>query len=212
MTSKLTRQLIFFLTLFFPSLLYGEVELNTDTINIQSFEGWSVYVTKIRYESPDSAIQLYQFSYEYFLAQKDTLSAVNSLVHKSIVYGHKADYQSAYDNLWKALLLADEASDKRAKVWVYVQLGRYFSFYKRKEKALEYFQTALSLNKELLNQGLANRSTLVNCYYALCSTYRELENPAKAKMYLDSCLIYNNGQMTTYLSFEESYIQMAMGQ
>ena len=212
MISTLTRLILFYIAFLLPCLVFSKAGFNVDTSQIQSFESWVVDVTQVRYDSPDSAINLYQYSYEYYLTRKDTLSAVYSMIHKSIVYGHKADYQSAYDNLWKALLLADTASDKKAKVWVYIQLGRYFSFYKRKEKSLEYFHLALSLSKDLLEKDEAVKPDVSNCYYSLCSTYRELNEPIKARTYLDSCLMYNGNQMTPYLTFEDAYIKNATGQ
>ncbi|MEM9888181.1 MAG: hypothetical protein AAF849_19970 [Bacteroidota bacterium] len=207
-----TRQSAFLLAFLFPFLLFAKVEYHADTTQIKSYEDWNTKVTKIRYECPDSAIQLYQFSYDYFLAKKDSLAAINSLLEKAVVYGHKADYQSAYDNLWKALLLADVASDKRAKIRVYIQLGRYFSFYKRKETAIEYFESALALSKDLAANEQASKADIMSCYYALCSTYRELNEPKQAKIYLDSCLIQNVGKTTYYLQFEEAYIKNALGE
>ncbi|MEM0994064.1 MAG: transcriptional regulator [Bacteroidota bacterium] len=207
-----TRQAAFLFALLFPCLLFAKVEYNIDTTGIQSLQSWTQKVTVVRYECPDSALQMYQFAYEHFLAKQDTFSAIGALTEKAIIYGHKAKYQLAYDHLWKALLLADVTNDRRAKGQVYIHLGRYFSFYKRKEKALEYFQSALTLSKELVAEKLAPKQDITNCYYAICSTYRELNEPEQANTYLDSCLLYNGGVATPYLQFEEANIKSAFGE
>jgi len=211
MRKKTTRQIFFGVLFSFPFLLCATIDSNTDTSDLQFFKEWDAKGKITRYESPDSAIQLYHQSYNFFLNKRDTLAAVQSLVEKAGVHGHKAEYQSAYDNLWKALLLADFSEDERAKIEVYLHLGRYYSFYKREEKSLEYFQLALSLSQDLMRKDSTARSDMANCYYAFCSTYRELGDPQKGKIYLDSCLMYSHDEAIPYLKFEEAYIKSAYG-
>ncbi|RMG26609.1 MAG: helix-turn-helix transcriptional regulator [Bacteroidetes bacterium] len=210
-----TRQLICLLFSIIPYWVLSQVELSDGIRPGESFEEWVEMANRVRLESPDSAIRLYQRSYEHFLEQKDTLNAVNSLVEMAVVYGHIARYQSAYDNLWKALLLADLAQNERAKIPVYINLGRYYSFYKRKENALAYFQRALALSKALLAKGQLSEQELVSCYYALCSTYRELDDPANAQIYLDSCWMYydptQDPATAYYLKFESAFIACKSG-
>ncbi|MEM8526898.1 MAG: tetratricopeptide repeat protein, partial [Bacteroidota bacterium] len=206
----ITRQIIFIELFLFPFLVSAKVQLDNAISDFQSYEQWTAQIKQIRYESPDSAIQFCQQSYEFFIAQKDTLSAVRSLVEKAAIYGHKANYQSAYDNLWKALLLADFSIDERSKAEVYINLGRYYSFYKREEKAVDYFQRVLNISRALEKETEWSKANLAEGYYALCSTYRELNKPNKAKIYLDSCLIHGR-KMNPYLKFEEAYIKNATG-
>ena len=209
------RQIAFSLIVFFTLSLTAQVESYLDVKSYEDFQHWSNRVNSMQTESADSTIYLYQLAYDHFLEQKDTLNAVNSLVEIAINYGHLVQYQSAYDNLWKALLLADLAQNDAAKVVVYLQLGRYYSFYKRKEKAFEYFDRALNLSKSLVSQGILESFYLVDCYYAFCSTYRELDNPEQAKIYLDSCYQFTdnnvNGAPIYYQKFELAYIISSEG-
>jgi len=209
------RQITFSLIVLFTLSLTAQVESYLDVKNYEDFQHWSDQVNSLQTESADSTIYLYQLSYNYFLEQKDTLNAVNSLVEMAINYGHLVQYQSAYDNLWKALLLADLAQNDAAKVVVYLQLGRYYSFYKRREKAFEYFDRALTLSKRLVREGKLESYHLKDCYYAFCSTYRELGNPKMAKIYLDSCYLFTDGNVNGtpiyYQKFELAYIISSEG-
>ncbi len=206
----LPRQLFLFLAFGISSLVYGQSPVALDIKSISSFDEWAQWVEKVRTESPDSAIDLYELSFQHFLDRKDTLQAVQSLVGMAAIHGHMARYQSSYDNLWKALLLADLAKSDQGKISVYISLGRYYSFYKRKEKALDYFQQALALNKKLVAQGELPEESLVDCYYPFSSTFRELLNPEQAKVYLDSSLLYHNPQhqaaINGFLRFEAAFI------
>lgn len=212
-----TRQLPFWVVFLIPVLLIAEVKETNIFENNQSFDNWAQTVNAIRFESPDSAIHLYQLSYEYCLKQKDTLAAIKSLVEIATVNGHQGRYQVAYDHLWKALLLADMAKDQRGKFIAYINLGRYYSFYKRKEKAIEYFQHALDTGKAMVAKGAFQDAHLVEAYYALCSTYRELLNPILGQIYLDSCFLFynpevNGSDLLPFLNFESAFLNATRGQ
>ncbi len=209
----LTRQFTLSIALLFPFLLSAQIDSYQDVKTADDFNKWREQVNIIRSESLDSAIYLYQASSDYFLEQRDTLNAVNSLVEMATLHGHEAKYQHTYDNLWKALLYADLAKNDEAKVIVYIQLGRYYSFYNRKEKALEYLQRSTRLSHELVNKGDLKKEDLYRCYYALCSTYRDFQDSKKAQVYLDSCyqLTDKNNIAQHYLQFETALIKKAEG-
>lgn len=143
---------------------------------------------ELREENPDSAIYLFELYYERFLEEGDTLRAIEVLIRLATANGHQANYKTSYDKLWKALFLADQTGDDAVKVRLYINLGRYYSFYKRREEALRYLYMSLDVNKELVRRGKVPKENLINSYYALCATYRELNEPALGKLYLDSCL------------------------
>ena len=212
----LPRQLVLAITLFINISLFAQVQSDLDIKNFPSFGVWLTQVNLVRLEHPDSASQAFHDAFDYFIENKDTLSAVNTLVQSAINYGHQVKYQSAYDNLWKALFLADQMNNDQAKIPVYIQLGRYYSFYKRQQKSLEYLETALSLSKNLIKDGQEAKEQLASCYYALASTYRELKVSHKAKLYMDSCYLHwnieSNNPNLYYLKFEEGFIKSAEGE
>lgn len=191
---------------------------NDKKINVEDFTSFDEAkrnIEKIRLSAPDSALLMYEQLSEYYLAQKDTINAIFSMVEKAVVYGHQGHYQSAYDNLWKAVLLADEAEESHAKTITYVNLGRYAGFYKRKEEALKYYHSALNIGRKLIAEGKAGPSVLVNIYSPLVSTYREFDEFELAETYLDSAYLHFNmdkdSYILSYLKFEEALIKKNKG-
>lgn len=53
-----------------------------------------------------------------------------------IVSGNQVSYKDFYDKFWIGLLLVDKIQDEKNKVFLYVRLGRYYSFYKWKDEVL----------------------------------------------------------------------------
>ncbi|MEM6345925.1 MAG: tetratricopeptide repeat protein [Bacteroidota bacterium] len=143
----------------------------------------------------------------------DTSSAVKALMIDANIRGNLAHYKDAYDKLWQALFLADKAALMRQKADIYIEIGRHYSFYKRRLKALHYFQISKQLNLDLLRQAEVSEAALVSNYYAFCSTYRELGDYDLARQYLDSCFYYFVPQKSpidrAFLQFELASIQTA---
>ena len=164
----------------------------------------------IRYSQPDSSIVLLQHSYNQFLKKGDTLQAIETLLEMPYQFGKKVDYAKSYDGLWLALLLADDIKDNAIKASIYGRLGRLYSFYKKKDKAFEYLNIALDIKKELVKNGKATDASVINNYYLYVATYRELNEPAMARIYLDSCFLKYKGlpdqPELMYLNFEKSFI------
>lgn len=171
--------------------------------------------TELRFSVPDSAISLLERGYQDLLKDGDTLHAVQALQIVANIYGNLANYKDAYTNLWKGLLLADEANLQAQKASLYIDIGRHYSFYKRRLKALEYFQVSLDINKDLARQELLPSGNLVTNYYAFCATYRELNEFSLARKYLDSCFRHFDPMHKpierTYLQFELACILTAEG-
>lgn len=166
----------------------------------------------LRYENPDSSIYLFDLCFQRFLELGDTLEAIEVLMNLATVNGNQANYKVSYDKLWAALLLADQIKNDEIKISLYNQLGRYYSFYKRKEEALHYFGLSLDINKALVAKGVVPKHNLISSYYSICSTYRELDEPALASIYLDSCFMLHTPDTKPslrYLQFEKAFILKA---
>ncbi|MEL7123682.1 MAG: hypothetical protein AAFO07_29840, partial [Bacteroidota bacterium] len=108
-----------------------------------------------------------------------------------------------------ALLLADEAGIEKMRAIIYVDIGYYYSYYKRQKKALEYFNLSLKINKALVDTGLLDKAYLADNYYAYASTYRGLDKIELAKIYLDSCYQYHSTTTSdiniSYLDIEKAF-------
>ncbi len=142
-----------------------------------------------RLASPDSAIQILISLHHEYLEEKDTIAAIRALVSLATVSGHMGQYIVSYNNLWKALMLADQADAKVTRAELYRRIGRYYAFYKRREKAFQYLDLALSLNKSLLKEGAIDSSSLSMVYAAYSYSYLNFGEPKSAQNYLDSCFI-----------------------
>ena len=113
--------------------------------------------------------------------------AVNALLEMPYIYGQQVNYAKSYDTLWHALFLADDIENEVLRATIYSHLGRLSSFFKRKDEAFDYLNTSLKIKKNLVEKGILEKSTLVEDYYLICATYRELNDPKMGKIYLDSC-------------------------
>jgi len=211
----MTRQVVLLMLLMMSISLFAQNDTILSPKDYNSFEEMLVQINEQRLQNPDIAIKSLDYAYRYYLEQRDTLLAVRSLTESAINYGHLVQYQNAYDNLWNALFLADESQDDEAIVLVYLQLGRYYSFYKRKDTAIDYLNKALNLNKKMVEVDSTNVEELIICYYTLAYTYRELGDGDQAKFYLDSCYMHLNGnieyKIRHYLDVEYAQIQSING-
>lgn len=144
------------------------------------------------------------------LASGDTLYAVAALMNKAKIFGHQANYEKAYDNLWRGQLLAEEADSPRGRIIAYTEIGRYFSFYQRRERALDYFERALALTRKLVAEGELEQSQLSNIFYIYVSTFRAFDDTEAMEMYLDSATLYYDPSDPridhAYLDFEKAFI------
>lgn len=198
-----------FLFLLLPHLIFAgtiiEIEGALKTENDRIFER----AVEIQYNKPDSAAFLFEESCRNFLSLGDTSQAIITLSELADTYGHQANYKKSYDALWRALLLADASQNELAKAKTYVAIGRYYSFYKRTEEAIKYLQLALQIKKRLSNEGVIPRDQLTTNYYILCATYRELDQPDLAQVYLDTAFqLYSpkNSIELMKLKFEQAHL------
>lgn len=153
---------------------------------------------------------------EDLLRKKDTSSAINKLLLLSDLLANNAQYGESYDGYWRALLLAEQSGDKAAQALVYHGLGWLYSLYKREEKAIEYFNLSLAINKQLVKKYNLSTQPLVQDYYALVTLYRKERDIAKARQYLDSCRIFRKmapagPSQSPYFSAEEGYLLLLEG-
>ncbi|MFD1315208.1 tetratricopeptide repeat protein [Namhaeicola litoreus] len=145
---------------------------------------------ELRFHYPDSAVVLFNYSYDLYLKQKDTLKATNCLLEKSLVSENNAKYADSYDALWSVLILNDNRNDDNLKSVIYHRLGRIYSYYKREDESIKYLKKSLDIQKGMISVTGRDSSYLTPYYYALANTYRELDQYDKAKVYLDSCEMY----------------------
>ena len=142
------------------------------------------------YDDAEEATSTLHKAHQEFLRLGDTLKSIEALIQIADIYGHRADYANSYDAFWKSLSLAAELKNDSLNVHISMRLGRFYSFYKRENEALQYLQSSLDIQKGRVAKGEALTPELVPNYYAFLSTYRELNRPLLAEKYLDSCMQY----------------------
>ncbi|SHJ86403.1 Tetratricopeptide repeat-containing protein [Maribacter aquivivus] len=150
---------------------------------------------ELRFQNPDSAVALLDYSSKSYLKLNDTVSATYSLLEKAYVFENTARYASSYDALWTALILNDRRDDDKLKSIIFVRLGRIYSYNKRVDASLKYLKSSLELQKKRVKKLHLEKSELVPYYYSLAKTNRELERSGRAQIYLDSCYLYFSNEI-----------------
>ncbi|NET36241.1 MAG: hypothetical protein F6K19_30155 [Cyanothece sp. SIO1E1] len=211
-TQPTTSLLVMLLGLFTSTWLFakGDIEVEGELpLSITEAEN-------LRYRAPDSSAQLLELYYAKAMESVDTLKAIQVLKALSGVYGHQAKYKDSYDRLWTALLLADHAELEIEKSAIYRAIGRYYGFYRREKKAIENLQISLRIAKSLLARKELDSMHLVENYRALCATYREMDKPRLAKIYLDSAMQFYSPELgmaqLCFIRFEQAIIRHKNGE
>ncbi|WP_245547688.1 hypothetical protein [Galbibacter orientalis] len=170
---------------------------------------------KLIHTDPDSSAHYFQKKIEEQLQSKDTLKVIQTLIELSTLYGHNLNYGKSYDGFWKALLLADTVKDSISIATIYNELGWLYSFYKRDEKALKYFNKSINIHKQLLPENINMKTYILSDYFSILNLYRVNKKYEMAKKYLDSCNIIER-QITPpinsfYIKAEDSYLRAING-
>lgn len=141
---------------------------------------------KYKYTQPDLAIRSLTKCHQHAIHQKDTLIAIESLMQLATIYSHNVNYTKAYDNFWKALLLAENQKDKLQEARINQELGWLYSFYNRDQKALEHFNYSLKISKQLYKAKEAPIEYVSSDYFSFTNFYRIRGNQPMFEKYLDS--------------------------
>lgn len=163
------------------------ISINSSSQEINNIEFSQKKAKELRYLKPDSSAYFYNKSYKALLKKKDTAEAINTLVELSLLYAHNVNYGKSYDGYWKALLLADRSKDSVALPEIYQQLGWLYSFYKRDNEALKYFNRSISIRKKQLKIDQSMQTYILSNYFSIINLYRLNKNFEMVKIYLDSC-------------------------
>lgn len=164
---------------------------------------------EIRFTDYNRSLVILDQCYKDFITLKDTLNAVKMLRRKAYINGHHAKYKLSYDCLWKALSLASSSGNKKMVASIYIDIGRYYGFYKREKAAFDFVNKSININKELINKEQEKPSILVESYNSMCALSREFKDFKAAKQYLDSCFLYvdeSTSNLIPELRFEEAVI------
>ena len=204
-----TRQVLYsFLAMLtsFPALLLHAQENWYTSLHQDTFFR---HVELVRFTAPERAIAMLDDALEKALLT-DTVKAIQIILRRAHFTGHMANYKESYDFLWQALALAEQANLPVAKSATCISLGRYYSYYQRREKALAYLDTALKIHHQLVSDGSLPDQVLSEDYYVRAETMRIWESYDLARIYLDSayhyCCLPETPLHKTYLEFEKAIL------
>ncbi len=165
---------------------------------------------ELRFTDLDSSMYLFEKAHKTLLKEGDTVEAINALLEMPDMYGQQVNYGKSYNGIWHALVLAENIENDHLRASIYNRLGRLYSFFKRKDKAFRYLNTSLKINKDLIKKGLLAKSALIENYYLLTATYREIGQPKISEVYLDSCSQVlrqvTGSRLKSYIEMERAHI------
>lgn len=138
----------------------------------------------------DRRLGVLNATYTKMQSAKDSAAMISNLLDIASIYGNQAKFKESYDYLWKALLLAEQSRNLPAQATINVRIGRHYGYYKRKSKALEYYEKSLEIKRKIIAETKADKYILIESYHAFCSLYREYDDVKMMEKYLDSCYLY----------------------
>lgn len=201
-TKRNLTRLLMLSFIFLFSNVYAKTNYNSETLNLFQKKEF----IKVNY--PNSSLNTLHLLYEASIKNADTIQAINSLRELSGIYSHQGDHKRSYDYLWEALLLADNTNYKQAQALIYKDIGRHYSYYNRRDKALKFLSTSLKLKKDLIEKGKLDKGLLATSYLAFISTYRELKEWELNRKYIDSSKLFITNVTTEhtkhYILFEDA--------
>ena len=163
------------------------------------------------FTNPEKAIDDYQKGIEKFSQLSDTLKVIELTCDMAQLYAQIADYSSSYDGYWESLILAEQMGNEEAKATVFNGLGWLYSFYKRNESAVHYFNESLAINKKNSDESPVKFQNIIDDYYALATLHRKDDNLPMARTYIDSCqnMLYgplDNESNRSFILAEKGYL------
>jgi len=124
--------------------------------------------------------------------ERDTTCLIQLHKHYANLGGSLGNYSLVFDALWKALLLADQAGMQEELFTINIDIGIYYGYLKRYEKAKERFKIAATLKKEFLKTNNFDPIKANKFYAPQVAMYGRTGDFDQAKLYLDSCYQYIN--------------------
>lgn len=202
--------ILFFLFLFFfiSKCSYAQLPANMDTV-FQNAED-------LKYADPNRSLILFEQCQTQYLEHGDTLKVIQCYIGSSSIYTNRANYSKAYDGLWKALILSKESGNNLCSGQIYDGIGLLYSLFHRNKDAVNYYNQAIAIKKELIRQEKVEPEELAHTYFLLTIFYREQNQLDLAQSYLDSCRLAGKTSSSAeesgdYVNCEQAYLYYYAG-
>ncbi|MEA3317133.1 MAG: tetratricopeptide repeat protein, partial [Bacteroidota bacterium] len=110
-----------------------------------------------------------------------------------LIYTKYANYDKAIDDCKIALNIYNNKKDKIQEAEVLKDIGNIYFYWNKKKSALEFYNQAIEINKEVNNQ-----TGIAACYNNIGRLYTEIQNYNLAIEYLNKSLIIKQKQNETF--------------
>ncbi len=160
-----------------------------------------------RYNQPQKATKNFGLFAKESLLKKDTLPAIKALIEKSTTHTHNLEYGEAYEDFWKALILAEKIKKNELTSDIYLKIGWLHALCNRDNEAIGLLNKSLAQNKKLYSKKVIPATALSTNYFSFVTYYRAKKDFEMAETYIDSFSsnekkIANKNNVNFYLQAE----------
>ena len=141
---------------------------------------------------PDSALMYHEKALESYATLGDSLRMLKTQVDIARIHSSSGNYHLAYDMYWEALKLAE--LDMSVKAEIHIGLATLYSIFGRTKNTESNIYQALSIKKDLLQQGQIEKKDLTGAYTMMTNHQLSLGNIQLAQNFLDTAYLVNNSQ------------------
>lgn len=157
----------------------------------------------------EESAQVLHESLQVSIEKKDTLNIIRCFIGITDIDRFKGNYNSAFDKLWDALLLAEEFKDTLNTIKIHRNLGILYSIYNKDSIAIHHLDYSSQLAKDanfynkVVRDGQLNQN-----YFNLATIYRNKKLYSVALNYLDSCIKTRTKTYAPYVETEMGRIYL----
>lgn len=164
---------------FFILIVFGALKIGAVNNNLFSFKALCKKVVLVDLQQDVLG--------SIHIKSKDTIVVIDALLKESDTNKNKGLYALAYEDLWKAMMLANAMNDVEKLASIHEELGVLYGIYGKLNKAIYHKKKALEYVKKSKLKNKDANNNLGGTYYSLAVQYRKTKEYDKSLAYLDSC-------------------------
>jgi len=198
--------LLLFITLFSH---YSDAQSNIDSSKVKLEKELKASLSNINSTPNQSYRELSQLL-TTAKSKYDSINTIKCLIGLSDIDRFRGNYETAFDNLWEAQLNVSSNTPKSYIITINRNLGILYNIFNKEVKALQHFEYALRLAKEIENDHFT--SQIISTYFSIATLYMDKKQYDIAFSYLDSCS-YNKpkDKHLPYVDANKGYIYLQFG-
>lgn len=139
---------------------------------------------------------------------QDTISTIKKFLVNSDLNKNKGLYAKSYEDLWRALILARSKNETKLIIKIYEELGLLYGIYAKMEKAIEFKNKALFLERQEKIKDADYQVKFGQYYYSLAILHRKAKDYNKSLAYLDSCENISKNEINPFVLAEKGKVYL----